>query len=90
MNKKELVSAIAEHTGTTQAAAGEMVSAFVEVVTNEMKAGDGSKVIIPGFGQFVAKHRESREMRNPATGKMMMSKAKTSASFKPAAALKDL
>lgn len=90
MNKKELVGAIAEQTGTTQAAAGEMLSAFCEVVTNEMKQGDGSKVIIPGFGQFVAKHRESREMRNPATGKMMMSKAKTSASFKAAAALKDL
>jgi nucleoid DNA-binding protein len=55
-----------------------------------MKQGDGTKVVIPGFGQFVAKHRPSREMRNPATGKMMMSKAKTSASFKPAAALKDL
>jgi len=90
MNKKELISAIAEHTDTTQAAAGEMLSAFIETVTNEMKQGDGSKVVIPGFGQFIAKHRESREMRNPATGKMMMSKAKTSASFKPAAALKDL
>ncbi|GGX60160.1 hypothetical protein GCM10011309_07490 [Litorimonas cladophorae] len=90
MNKKELVSALAEHTGATQAAAGDMLNAFVEVITNEMKQGDGSKVVIPGFGQFVAKHRESREMRNPATGKMMMSKAKTSAAFKPAAALKDL
>lgn len=90
MNKKELIGAIADHTGSTQAASGEMLSAFIEVVTNEMKNGDGSKVVIPGFGQFIAKHRESREMRNPATGKMMMSKAKTSASFKPAAALKDL
>ena len=90
MNKKELISAMAEQTGSTQAAAGEMLSAFVECVTNEMKKGDGQKVVIPGFGQFVAKHRPSREMRNPATGKMMMSKAKTSASFKPSAALKDL
>lgn len=90
MNKKELVSALAEQTGATQAAAGDMLNAFVEVITNEMKQGDGSKVVIPGFGQFIAKHRESREMRNPATGKMMMSKAKTSAAFKPSAALKDL
>ena len=90
MNKKELVGAIAEHTGASQSAAGDMLNAFVEVVTGEMKKGDGHKVIIPGFGQFVSKHRESREMRNPATGKMMMSKAKTSATFKAAAALKDL
>jgi len=90
MNKKELVGAIAAQSGTTNAAAGDMLNAFVEVVTNQMKNGDGSKVIIPGFGQFIAKHRPSREMRNPATGKMMMSKAKTSAGFKAAAALKDL
>lgn len=90
MNKKELVSALANHSGASQAEAGEMLNAFCEVITNEMKQGDGTKVIIPGFGQFVAKHRPSREMRNPATGQTMMSKAKTSASFKPAAALKDL
>lgn len=90
MNKKELVSAIASQTDSTQAAAGEFLNAFCEVVVSEMKKGDKSTVAIPGFGQFVAKHRASREMRNPATGKMMMSKAKTSAQFKPSAALKDL
>jgi len=90
MNKKELIAAMADQAGSTQSDAGELLSAFVEVVTNEMKKGDGYKVVIPGFGQFVSKHRESREMRNPATGEMMMSKAKTSATFKAAAALKDL
>lgn len=90
MNKKELVNALAAQTGVSQADCGEMLNAFCEVVTNEMKQGDGTKVVIPGFGQFVSKHRASREMRNPSTGEMMMSKAKTSASFKPAAALKDL
>lgn len=88
MNKKELVAALADKCDTTQAIAGEMVNAFCEVVTSELKDGNG--VALPGFGQFVSKHRESREMRNPATGKMMMSKAKTSAQFKAAAALKDL
>ena len=90
MNKKELVAAIAEQCGTSQAQAGEFVNAFCETVTNELKKGDKSAVALPGFGQFVAKHRPSREMRNPATGKMMMSKAKTSAQFKPSANLKDL
>ena len=90
MNKKEFIGALAEQVGCNQSEAGDMLNAFCEVVTNQMKQGDGSKVVIPGFGQFVAKHRPSREMRNPATGQMMMSKAKTSAAFKPAAALKDL
>ena len=90
MNKKELVAALAAHCDTTQAQAGEFVNAFTEIVTNELKKGDKSSVALPGFGQFIAKHRASREMRNPATGAMMMSKAKTSATFKASANLKDL
>jgi len=90
MNKKELVGALADHCGTSQAQAGEFVNGFCEVVTNELKKGDKSSVQLPGFGQFIAKHRASREMRNPATGKMMMSKAKTSATFKASSNLKDL
>jgi len=89
MNKKELVSALAEQSGCTAAVAADVLDGFIEVVTNEMKE-DGAKIVIPGFGQFVSKHRPSREVRNPSTGQMMMSKAKTAASFKPAAALKDL
>jgi len=83
MNKKEFIGALASQAGCNQAEAGDMLNAFCEVVTNQMKQGDGSKVVIPGFGQFVAKHRPSREMRNPATGQKMMSKAKTSAAFSP-------
>lgn len=88
MNKKELVAALADSCGTTQAQAGEFVNAFCETVTGELKKGNG--VALPGFGQFIAKHRPSRQMRNPATGEQMMSKAKTSAQFKPSAGLKDL
>ena len=88
MNKRELVNSLAQHTGTTHVEAAEFVNAFVETVRVELKRGN--EVTIPGFGQFVAKHRPSREMRNPATGKVMMSKAKTSATFKPSAGLKDL
>lgn len=88
MNKKELVGALADHCDTTQAAAGELLNAFIEISTGELKKG--GEVNLPGFGRFIAKHRPSREMRNPATGKMMMSKAKTSAQFKPSASLKDL
>ncbi|WP_017931021.1 HU family DNA-binding protein [Robiginitomaculum antarcticum] len=88
MNKKELVGALASKCDMTQAAATETLNAFCDIVVSELKDGNG--VAIPGFGQFIAKHRPSREMRNPATGKMMMSKAKTSAQFKPSIGLKDL
>ena len=90
MNKKELVAALADSCGTTQADAGEFVNAFCETVTNEMKKGDGHGVALPGFGQFVAKHRPSRQVRNPATGEQMMTKPKTVAQFKPSVGLKNL
>ncbi len=88
MNKKELVAAIATSCGTSQSQAGEFVNAFCETIVGQLKGNQN--VAIPGFGQFVAKHRPAREMRNPATGKTMMAKAKTSAQFKPSVGLKDL
>ncbi len=88
MNKKELINALAGQCDASQAQASQFVDAFCSTVVSELK--DGNQVAIPGFGQFVAKHRPSREMRNPATGQMMMSKAKTSCQFKPSVGLKDL
>jgi len=88
MNKKELVNALAESCGTTQAQAAEFCEAFTGTIVGELTKGN--EINLPGFGKFIAKHRPSREMRNPATGKMMMSKAKTGAQFRPSAALKDL
>lgn len=88
MNKKELVAKVADHCDTTQAAAGDMVNGMLDIITSELK--DGNEVNLPGFGKFIAKHRPSRQMRNPQTGQPMMSKAKTSAQFKPSVGLKDL
>lgn len=88
MNKKELVSAVASQCGCTQAQAADLFEAFTMTIVGELKKGN--EVNMPGFGKFIAKHRPAREMRNPATGKPMMSKAKTSAQFRPASALKDL
>ena len=90
MNKKDLVAKIADHTDISKDKAGEVVNAMIDIITGELKKGDGREVNLPGFGKFVSKHHPSREMRNPQTGKMMMSKAKTSAQFKPSAGLKDL
>ncbi len=88
MNKKDLVAKLADHLDTSQAAAGDAVNGVLDIITAELK--DGNEVNLPGFGKFIAKHRPSREMRNPQTGEKMMSKAKTSAQFKPSVGLKDL
>lgn len=88
MNKKDLVAKLAEHTDSTQSASSDMVNGMLDIITAELK--DGNEVNLPGFGKFIAKHRPSREMRNPQTGEKMMSKAKTSAQFRPSVGLKDL
>jgi len=88
MNKKEFIGKVADAMDTTQAEAGRYVDCVVDCMQTALKKGD--TVSFPGFGQFITKHRPSREIRNPATGKMMMTKAKTSAQFKPASAMKDI
>jgi DNA-binding protein HU-beta len=88
MNKGELIKAVAGHTGLSQGDAGKAVDAVVATIGGALKAGDS--IAIAGFGTFTAKKREAREGRNPLTGKTIQIAAKTSAAFKPAAALKDL
>lgn len=88
MNKKELVGAMADHCGTSQAQAAEALNAFCEVVHGELKKGN--EVNLAGFGKFIAKHRPSRPAMNPITKERVMTKEKTVTQFRPASALKDL
>lgn len=88
MNKKELVVALADKCGTTQVQAEAFVNAFCDTVTSELRQGHA--VVLPRFGQFVAKHRPARQVRIPGTDRMTMSKAKMSGQFKASSVLKDL
>lgn len=88
MNKSELVKAVATKSGLTQSQANEALDAALDVITETMKSGD--QVAITGFGTFAPKHREAREGRNPRTGEAVQIAAKTSATWKPATALKAL
>ena len=88
MNKAELVAAIAEKTGQSAAAVGEVLGAFESVVTSAVAGGD--KVQIPGFLSFEKSERAARTGRNPATGEEMqipaarVPKVKVGKSFKDA------
>ncbi|MCW5725346.1 MAG: HU family DNA-binding protein [Maricaulaceae bacterium] len=88
MNKSELAKAVSDKTGLTRAQAGDAVDAAIAAIVGAVKKK--KNVQIAGFGTFFAKHRPARKVRNPRTGATMMSKAKTQASFRPAAALKDI
>ena len=88
MNKSDLAKAVSDKTGLSRAQAGDAVDAAIQAVIASVKGNDS--VQLAGFGTFYAKHREAREVRNPRTGEKMMSKARTQAAFRPAAALKDI
>ncbi len=87
MNKSELVVALAQKAELSKKDAEKAVNAFVEVVTETLKAGD--KVQLVGFGTFESKARPARTARNPRTGEELKIAASKTAAFKVGKALKD-
>ncbi len=69
MNKKDLVSAIAEEGEITKDKAGMIFDMIFNSIEKTLKKGD--EVSIPGFGKFKVTKRKAREGRNPATGKQI-------------------
>jgi DNA-binding protein HU-beta len=66
MNKTDLVNSIAQKTGQSSSAVGEVLAAFEDVVTKAVASGE--KVQLPGFLTFDRADRAARTGRNPATG----------------------
>jgi DNA-binding protein HU-beta len=90
LNKSELVAAIADETGESQAAVNRVVDAFFEVISKTIVKGE--KVTIPGWLSVEKGHRAARQGRNPQTGETIQIKAantvKVSAGSKLKAAVK--
>lgn len=80
MKKTELVAAIAEKAGISKKDADKAVSAFVEAVTDALKAGD--KVQLIGFGTFEVRERPERTGRNPLTKETITIPASKAPAFK--------
>ena len=87
MNKTELIAAVAEKAEISKKDSEKALKAFVDVVTEQLKAGD--KVQVVGFGTFEVSERAVREGRNPQTGETMKIAACKAPKFKAGKALKD-
>lgn len=87
MNKNELVAALAQKAELSKKDAEKALSAFVDVVAENLKKGE--KVQLVGFGTFEVKERPARVARNPRTGEEITIDASRTASFKVGKALKD-
>lgn len=88
MNKTELISAVADKTGTTKAAAEDAVNAVFGVITEELHTGSG-EVKVAGFGNFKKTFKAARTGRNPQTGAAVEISARNAAGFSAAKGLKD-
>nr|WP_129729693.1 HU family DNA-binding protein [Parabacteroides goldsteinii] len=87
MNKTEFISAVSEKSGLSKADAKKAVEAFVETVSQELKAG--GKVALLGFGSFSVAEKAARKGVNPKTKQPIEIAARKSVKFKAGAELAD-
>lgn len=66
MNRKEVISAIAQRTGAPQTDADRLLTALEEVLVDAVARGE--KVQLPGFLSVERTERAARTGRNPQTG----------------------
>lgn len=83
MTKAELVWKIAEKSEITKVQAEKALSAFVDIINNDVfKVGD--KVSIPGLGTFKQTKLAAKLGRNPSTGATLNIPERIKLSFKAA------
>lgn len=73
MNKKELITSIAEKSELTKKDSELALKAFVDSVVEALE--NGEKVQITGFGTFETVERSARDYRNPKTGEVVKKEA---------------
>lgn len=83
----KIAAELAEKHEISKKAAGEFLSAFVELTVKNLKKGH--KVRVTGLGIFQVKKRPARMGRNPATGEAIKIKASKKLAFRPAKEVKD-
>ena len=88
MNKAELVAAIADKAEWSRNDAEKAMTAFTDVVAEELNKGE--KLQLVGFGTFEVSERAARTGRNPQSGEEMEIPASKAPKFKAGKALKDL
>ena len=88
MTKAQLVSALADATGSDKASSNRMLDALSSIITKEVAAGGA--VTVPSVGKFFCRARPERMVRNPATGEQMKKPADRVVKVTIAKALKDV
>ena len=86
MTKQEFIQKVAHKSGLSNRDAGKAVDAFLESVTETLKARDS--INFTGFGKFSAAARAARMGVNPRTGERVHIAATTVPKFSAGSQLK--
>jgi DNA-binding protein HU-beta len=87
VNRRELVAAVAAHSGTDAKVVDGVLRGFTDVVLATVTKGD--PVVITGFAKFAKIQTKARMGRNPATGAAIRIKASKKARITPLKGFKD-
>jgi len=87
MTKTQLVRHLAEELEVNNKAAAAFLEALADTAVKETKKN--GVFVLPGLGRLKKVHRKARMGRNPQTGEPISIKAKTTAKFYLAKAVKD-
>ena len=88
MNRRELIAAVAAHTGTEAKTVDGILRGFTDVVSATVAKGD--PVVLSGFAKFAKIQTKARMGRNPATGEAIRIKASKKARITPLKGFKDV
>ena len=88
MNKNELLEKVSQASGLTKKESEAAINAFLETLTDVLKAGD--KISLKGFGTIEVRTRDARTGRNPRTGETMEIPASKVPAFKASSSLKNI
>jgi nucleoid DNA-binding protein len=85
LDRLQLTQEIARVCGVPRSTAKEIVEAALATMVAALKQGE--RIEIRGFGVFVVRHRQPRQWRDPASGRMERSAAKKAVRFRAATEL---
>jgi DNA-binding protein HU-beta len=88
VNRRELVNAVAAHSGTDAKVVDGVLRGFTDVILATVSKGD--PVVLSGFAKFAKIQTKARMGRNPATGEAIKIKASKKARITPLKGFKDV
>ncbi len=86
MTKADIVEALYQKVGFSKKEAADLVELVFDQLKNTL--GQGQKIKISGFGNFVVREKRARVGRNPQTGESIEISARRVLTFRPSQVLR--